>query len=83
MKLRCVFNALMRKHHLQGILLGQTTATRLEDYFGFHHSDVTKVHFHKRGIGSGIWFRLRCGRVIDEVGKAACRDLELYDRRAA
>ena len=77
--LRAVFNDLMRKHHRQSVLLGQTTASTPEDYFGFHHNQVEMVHFHKAGVGSGSWFRLHCGRVVDEVAMPTCRDPDLYD----
>ena len=80
--LRAVFNDLMRQHHRQGVLLAQTMASTPEDYFGFHHSQVERVHFHKAGVGGGLWFRLRCGRVVDEVAMATCRDPDLYDRAA-
>jgi len=77
--LRAVFNDLMRKHHRQGVLLGQTTASTPEDYFGFHHNQVEMIHFYKAGVGSGLWFRLHCGRVVDEVAMPTCRDPDLYD----
>jgi hypothetical protein len=80
--LRGVFNDLMRKHHRQGVLLGQTTASTPEDYFGFKHCQVADVHFHKSGVGTGLWFRLQCGRVVDEVAKPACHDPDLYDMAA-
>ncbi|MBZ5635090.1 MAG: hypothetical protein LAO55_18360 [Acidobacteriia bacterium] len=80
--LRGVFNDLMRKHHRQGVLLGHTTASTPEDYFGFRPSQVAGIHFHKTGIGEGLWFRLRCGRVVDEVAMATCRDPDLYDQAA-
>jgi hypothetical protein len=73
------FNDLMRKHHRQGVLLGETTAATPEDYFGFSHNQVTGVHIHKVGVGAGLWFRLRCGRVIDEVAMPTCSDPSLYD----
>jgi hypothetical protein len=79
MKLRCVFNELMRKHHRQGVMLGQTTASTAEDYFGFPPDAVKTVHFHKQGVGSGLWFRLRCGRVVDEVARPTCHEPTLYD----
>ena len=82
-KMRAVFNGLMKKHHRQGVLLGQTTAATPEDYFGFHHNQVEAVHFHKAGAGPGVWFRLNCGRVVNEVAKPTCRDPELYDHAAA
>ena len=78
-KLLCAFNELMRKHHRQSVLLGGTKAANPEQFFGFHHSQVQTVHFHKRGHGRGIWFRLRCGRVVNEVARACARDPELYD----
>lgn len=78
--LRGVFNDLMRKHHRQGMLLGQTTVSTAEEYFGFHHSQVEQVHFHKAGHGQGLWFRLHCGRVVDEVAVPTCRDPDLYDQ---
>ena len=81
MKLRAVFNDLMKQYHRQGVLLGQTTASSPEEYFGFDPGQVTGIHFHKRGVGEGVWFRLHCGRVIDEVAKA-CRcasEPSLYD----
>ena len=79
MNLSVAFNELMRKHHRQSVLLGSTMTTTPEDFFGFHHTQVETVHFHKQGVGSGIWFRLRCGRVIDEMSAATCRDPGLYD----
>jgi hypothetical protein len=82
MKLRCVFNDLMRKHHRQGVLLGQTTAATAETYFGFHAGEVERVHLHKQGIGKGVWFRLRCGRVIDETARPCRADALLYDHAA-
>ena len=83
MKLSVVFNELMRKHHRQSVLLGGTTAATPEDFFGFHHREVKTVHLHKQGTGAGVWFRLRCGRVVDEVARAACRNPDLYDFGAA
>jgi len=79
MKLNAVFNELMRKHHRQAVLLSGASASTPEEFFGFHHRHVRTVHFHKHGVGEGIWFRLRCGRVVDEVAKPAPRDPNLYD----
>ena len=79
MKLRCVFNELMRKHHRQGVLLGHTTAASAEEYFGFRSKDVKAIHSHKLGSGKGLWFRLQCGRVVDEVAMPTCGNPNLYD----
>ena len=73
------FSRLMAKHHRQGVLLGYTAASTPEEYFGFRDDQVEIVHFHKAGVGSGVWFRLNCGRVVDEVAIPACRDPGLYD----
>lgn len=78
MELRYVFKE-MRKHHRQGVMLGQTTASTAEEYFGFRAKDVRAIHFHKLGIGKGQWFRLQCGRVVNEVAMPVCSNPDLYD----
>ena len=82
MKLSATFNDLMRKHHRQSVLLGNTAASSPEEFFGFHHRQIETVHFHKRGVGAGIWFRLHCGEVINEIAAPTCRDPGLYDYAA-
>ena len=79
MKLAKVFNDLMRQHHRQAVLLGGTAASTPEEFFGFHHRQVKTVHFHKHGVGEGIWFRLSCGRVVDDIARPCPRDPDLYD----
>lgn len=83
MKLREVFNDLMREYHRQAVLVGGATASTPEEFFGFHHGEVRTVHFHKKGVGYGVWFRLKCGRVVDEVARACRRDPEVYDHGAS
>ena len=83
MKLKWVFNELMKQQHRQSVLLGHTTASTAEEYFGFHAVQVETVHFRKRGVGEGLWFRLDCGRVVDEVAVPTCRDPDLYDLSGA
>jgi len=41
--------------------------------YGFKAEDVIDIHFHKRGFGSGIWYRLRSGRVVDAQGRRSRR----------
>jgi hypothetical protein len=83
MELRSIFNELMRKHHRQSILLGGTSASSPEEFFGFEHGQVKAVHFHKQGHGRGVWFRLQCGRVVDEAARTCARDPGLYDHAMA
>jgi hypothetical protein len=78
MKLRAV----MKQYHRQGVLLGQTKASSAEEYFGFEAAHVRTIHFHKQGVGDGVWFRLNCGRVVDEVARACAGEPSLYDRGA-
>jgi hypothetical protein len=40
-----------------------------EAFFGFRSDEVAEVHFRKRGVGRGCWYRLRDGRVIDALGR--------------
>jgi hypothetical protein len=82
MKLRTVFNELMKRHYRQAVLLGGSTAASAEEFFGFHHKQVKAVHTHMQGAGKGVWFRLRCGRVIDEVARPCPGDPGLYDLAA-
>lgn len=39
-----------------------------EQFYGFSPGEVTDIHLNKCGSGSGIWFRLRDGRVFDLRG---------------
>lgn len=48
-------------------------------YFGFSPEDVAELHTHKKGVGDGVWFRLKDGRVIDKYGTPAESDRSLYD----
>jgi hypothetical protein len=76
-----IFDDLMRKYHRYGLLLGFTTASSPEEYFGFNHLHVKTVHTHKNGFGEGVWFRLRDGRVIDQVAMPDDPDPLAYDQR--
>ena len=79
MKLTQVFNNIMRQRHRQAVLLGGASASSADQFFGFSAKDVKAIHVHKDGVGDGIWFRLHCGRVFDEIGTLTCRDVTLYD----
>ena len=37
-------------------------------FFGFRPEDVACIHFRKTGVGEGVWFRLRDGRVFNRYG---------------
>lgn len=48
-------------------------------FYGFGPDDVQAIHLHKRGIGDGIWFRLKDGRVFDKTAELSEADPALYD----
>ena len=52
---------------------------RTRHAFCFDPGDVVEIHTHKQGHGSGIWFRLKDGRVFDKRGGVAEYDPHLYD----
>ena len=63
--------------------VGLTDADTKEEFYGFRSSDVAMLHYSKVGWRRpGVWFRLKCGRVVDEVARACRRDPEIYDHGA-
>lgn len=48
-------------------------------YYSFAPADVAVIHNHKRGVGAGLWFRLRDGRVFDKTGAHSEPSPALYD----
>ena len=63
-----IYSDLMDMYFRRWRVLGFTQAGSAEEYFGFHYNYVAAVHFHKRGEGKGVWFRLHDGRVFDILG---------------
>lgn len=53
--------------HIQG--KGETSALSPEEFYGFRAEDVAEMHFRKRGVGRGFWYRLNDGRVFDAHGR--------------
>lgn len=47
-------------------------------FFGFQPEDVAGVHFRKSSL-SGVWFRLKDGRVFNRYGGIDDPDPALYD----
>lgn len=79
-RLRHIFNDIMKQKHRDSILLGQERTTTAEEFFGFTAAEVEGVYTHKKGEGAGVWFRLRCGRVVNEVAMSTCTDPDLYSQ---
>jgi len=63
------YDVVMEKHFRIRKGLGLTQAANKEEFYGFEYGDVVLVHFHKQGTGTGVFFRLRDGRVIDTGGQ--------------
>ncbi len=49
-----------------------------EEFYGFQPDDVIEMHFHRHGVGRGVWYRLKDGRVIDALGKPGHRERAWY-----
>jgi hypothetical protein len=60
------------------ILHGIRAETK-EEFYGFAASDVHTFYSHKQGLGAGLYYRLRDGRVIDAGGQPHDPDPLLYD----
>ena len=50
-----------------------------EIVFGFSPSEIEGIHTHKIGVGDGVWFRLKDGRVIGGDREESDPDPALYD----
>ena len=50
-----------------------------EAVFGFHPDEIAGVHSHKIGVGDGLWFRLKDGRVISGYREESDPNPALYD----
>jgi hypothetical protein len=59
------FDRVLEKHFRVRKELGLTQAAKKKEFYGFEGSDVVVAHEHKQGVGPGLYFRLRDGRVIE------------------
>lgn len=50
-----------------------------EQLFPFHVHEILGIHTHKIGVGDGVFFRLKDGRVFDRYGEEQEPDQTLYD----
>jgi hypothetical protein len=72
----------MRAHFLVMRTMRRTRARTCREFYGFRASDVIMMHLQKQGLGSGLWFRLKDGRVIDALGRPSHRFRSWYVGRA-
>jgi hypothetical protein len=68
----------MRAHFLVMLTMRRTRARTCREFYGFQAGDVIMVHLQKQGLGSGLWFRLKDGRVIDALGRPSHRFRSWY-----
>jgi hypothetical protein len=71
----------MRAHFVVLRVLGRTGAATPEAFYGFRALDVSEMYFHKAGVGRGLWYRLKDGRVFDGQGRRSSRRRALYSVR--
>lgn len=50
------------------IILSKDMQVTVEQFYGFSAEEVSDIHLRKNGHGTGLWFRLRDGRVYDLRG---------------
>ena len=75
-----VFAELMHRYWEIAVHEGAIAATTTpEEFYGFKVTDVECVHKRLAGVGAGIWFRLRDGRVFDMFARESTPTRELYD----
>ena len=60
--------------------MGLTDARTKEEFYGFEVSQILMVHEHKQGFGSGVFFRLISGSVVDAAANRHESDETLYDQ---
>lgn len=63
----------MRAHHVVLRTNGRTGTPTPETFYGFRAKDVVEIYSQKSGVGDGLWYRLKDGRVIDAFGKRSDR----------
>jgi hypothetical protein len=74
-----VFGDFMDKYFRLSHRMGLTRAASAEGFYGFRRNDVARLHFHKQGLGSGLFFRLHDGRVFDVQARPHDPDPSWYD----
>jgi hypothetical protein len=67
------FDVILERHFKIRKELGWTRAATKEEFFGFEANEIIRIYDHRRGFGSGLFFRLRDGRVMDSSGRE-CND---------
>lgn len=72
---------MMRAYFVVLRTFGKIDAPTPEAFYGFHATDVYEMHFYKAGVGRGIWYRLKDGRVFDSLGRPSRRDRIAYAMR--
>lgn len=48
-----------------------TDASTAEEHYPFRAEDVEDMYFNRGGVGKGVWFRLKDGRIFDVMGEVA------------
>lgn len=65
--------------NFDGITPDPDSGYTCESVFGFTLAEIEGVHTYKTGVGGGMWFRLKDGRVIAGPGEEDDPDPALYD----
>lgn len=75
-----IMNRCVMELYKEGEIAGTTINTM--EFYGFSPDDVETIHFHKKGAGDGVWFRLKNGLVFDKAAEPCDPEPSLYDTTA-
>ena len=63
---RCLMDA-----HDRGLITQNNSSewVAMSDLYAFTLGDVLGVFVHKLGVGDGVWFQLKSGKIVDWLGR--------------
>ena len=66
-----VIRAVMHTQFQELRRLKGTNANTADDHYPFRAEEVEDMYFNRGGVGKGVWFRLKDGRIFDVTGEVA------------
>ncbi|MEZ0223787.1 MAG: hypothetical protein ACAH83_04475 [Alphaproteobacteria bacterium] len=66
-----VIRAVMHTQFQELRRLKGTNAHTADDHYPFRAEEVEDMYFNRGGVGKGVWFRLKDGRIFDVTGEVA------------
>jgi hypothetical protein len=73
-----VMRRALEKMRKDGALRSKAMPVDIGQVFAFRPQDVEGIFTHKIGVGDGIWFCLKDGRIFDARGQVSEADRSCY-----